>query len=137
LLRATLAPLSQKQGVQLAHILPFWPSICPLLHAHGTPESLRGGTLTICTPTSSAQREFMFLAPSIIEGANRVLGYEAVSQIRCMVRGQAPHTQAAKLAAPLPPSSAATDKATHICQTVPQDDLRAALVKLGSWVLKR
>lgn len=138
LLRHALGPLTTKQGVQLAHILPFWPSICPLLHEHGVPESLRGGELTIAAATSSAQREFQFLAPCIIEGANRVLGYAGVSKIRSVVRSGAlqPKTTAA-LSAPLPASPEAVEKAIKSCQSVKDEGLREALVRLGTRALVR
>lgn len=137
LLRTALGPLSSKQGAQLAQILPFWPSICPMLHAYGVPESLRGGELTIAAQTSSAQREFTFLAPSIIEGANRVLGYEGVKKIRSVVRAQGLALKPMQLAQPLPTSAQAVEKAINVCQNVGDDELREALVRLGTRALTR
>ncbi|MFO0500174.1 MAG: DciA family protein [Pseudomonadota bacterium] len=136
LLRGALGPLTAKQGAQLAQILPFWPSICPMLHAYGVPESLRAGELTIAAQTSSAQREFTFLAPSITEGANRVLGYEGVHKIRSVVRAQGSAVKLRPLAVPLPTGAAAIEKAVKVCQNVGDDELREALVRLGTRALK-
>ncbi len=141
LLREVLAPAAAKQGILLAQLLPYWPSICPLLAAHAVPESVRAGTLTLATTTSSVQRELHFLAPSIIEGVNAILGYAAITSVKAMVRGEtrgmagAPG-KAPKLTAPLPPSRALTDKAAKACQTINDDDLRTALAKLGAVALK-
>ena len=107
-----------------------------MLYAYGVPESLRGGELTIAAQTSSAQREFTFLAPSIIEGANRVLGYAGVSKIRSVVRAQGPALKKPELATPLPTTAAAIEKAVKVCQNVSDDELREALVRLGTRALK-
>jgi hypothetical protein len=137
LLREALAPATAKQGVILAQLLPYWPSICPLLAAHAVPESVRAGTLTVATTTSSVQRELQFLAPSILEGANTILGYIAITGVKAVVRGEVGSGQKpAKLTKPLPPSLAATDKAAAVCQSVGDEALRMALAKLGAQVLK-
>jgi hypothetical protein len=133
-----LAPHMRKQGVILAQLLPYWPSICPLLAEHAVPESIRAGTLTLAAQTSSVQRELHFLAPSILEGANRVLGYEALQQVRAVVRGaSAKQTNTPKLASPLRPTAIATDKATAICQNVNEPTLKDALQRLGALALAK
>lgn len=138
LLREALAPATAKQGVLLAQLLPYWPSICPLLAAHAVPESVRAGTLTVATTTSSVQRELQFLAPSILEGANTILGYTAIHSLKAVVRGEGGMgKKAPKLTKPLPPSLQATDKAAAACQNVGDDDLRKALASLGAQVLNR
>ncbi len=136
LLRDVLAPAAAKQGVLLAQIMPFWPSICPLLANYAVPESLRAGTLTLAAHTSSAQRELQFITPSIIEGANIVLGYTVVQQVKVVVRGEAAKANPLKLTKPLPPLPQVADKAAKVCQTVADDALRAALTALGAQVLK-
>lgn len=137
LLREVLAPATAKQGILLAQLLPYWPSICPLLAAHAVPESLRGGTLTVATRTSSAQRELQFLAPSIVEGANTIFGYAVVTQIRAVVRGEQPTTlRRPQLTEPLPLNAAAADKAHATCQHIGDEALRTALAKLGAQALK-
>jgi hypothetical protein len=137
LLREALAPATAKQGVLLAQLLPYWPSICPLLAAHAVPESVRAGTLTVATTTSSVQRELQFLAPSILEGANTILGYTAMHSLKAVVRGEAGSgPKPVKLTKPLPPSKAATDKAAAACQSVGDEALRMVLAKLGAQVLK-
>ena len=138
LLREVLAPAAAKQGVLLAQLLPYWPSICPLLAAHAVPESLRAGTLTLAATTSSVQRELQFLAPSIAEGANLIFGYTVVTQVRAVVRGgaaAAPGRQP-RLTPPLPFNTAAADSALQVCQHITDEPLRTALAKLGAQALK-
>jgi hypothetical protein len=138
LLREALAPATAKQGVLLAQLLPYWPSICPLLAAHAVPESVRAGTLTVATTTSSVQRELQFLTPSILEGANTILGYTAIHNLKAVVRGEGGmRKKPPKLTKPLPPSQQATDKAAAACQSVGDDDLRKALASLGAQVLNK
>jgi len=137
LLREVLAPATAKQGMLLAQLLPYWPSICPLLAAHAVPESLRAGTLTLAATTSSVQRELQFLAPSIVEGANTIFGYAVVTQVRAVVRGeQAMPLRRPRLTEPLPVNQAAADKARASCQHVGDEALRTALAKLGAQALK-
>lgn len=133
-----LAPHMRKQGVMLAQLLPYWPSICPLLAEHAVPESIRSGTLTLAAQTSSVQRELHFLAPSILEGANRVLGYEALQQVRAVVRGASAKPAAIpKLASPLRASPLAADKATRICESISEPSLKDALQRLGALALSK
>ena len=133
-LTEVVAPHVRKQGLMLAQLLPFWPQICPLLAAYAVPEAVQGNTLVLAAATSSAQRELQFLAPSILEGANRVLGYEALKQVKAVVRST-PQAKATKLAQPLQGNSKTADKAAQICKSVPHDELREALQSFGTVAL--
>ena len=133
-LAGVVAPHVRKQGLMLAQLLPFWPQICPLLAEHAVPEAVQGSTLVLAATTSSAQRELQFLAPSILESANRVLGYEALKQVKAVVRSG--HlAKPAKLAQPLPKNTKLTDKAAQICKSLPNDELREALQSFGAVAL--
>lgn len=148
-LGAVLAPLMEptlaRQGVLLAQIAPHWRAICPLLAAHSCPESVRGDTLTVAVASDGVKQELHYITPQIIEGINRLLGYAAIAKVRSMTRhdvGQSRTADAlgaqigAKPAASLQVSGADRDKAESMCKSVRDDDLRAALSRLGAEILK-
>lgn len=145
-LGAVLAPLMEpalaRQGVLLAQIAPHWRALCPLLADHSCPESVRGDTLTVAVASDGVKQELHYVTPQVIEGINRLLGYNAVTKVRGITRhdvrlrtGGVAVRQMAKPAAPI--NGAGRDKAEGMCKSVRDDDLRAALAALGNEILNK
>lgn len=140
-LGAVLAPIMEpalaKQGVLLAQIVPHWRAICPLLANHSSPESVRGDTLTVAVASDGVKQELFYITPQIIEGIARLLGYAAIAKVRAITRHDVgkgikviaqPMIQAT--------SSVDRDKAAGLCKSVRDDELRAALGRLGAEILR-
>lgn len=148
-LGAVLAPLMEpalaKQGVLLAQILPHWRAICPLLAAHSCPENVRGDTLTVAVASDGVKQELHYITPQIIEGISRLLGYAAIAKVRAITRHDVGQMLANRSGAKalgnhasssLQVSGADRDKAATMCKSIKDDDLRAALGRLGAEILK-
>lgn len=136
---ALMAPLMErgvgKSGSMLAQIVPHWGAICPLLAKHSFPESLKGDVLTVAVASDAVKQELHYVAPQVIEGVNLLLGYAAVSKVRAMTRhgigvNAGKTAQKAKEA----PSVAVDDRLKELCKSIRDDELRAAMVKLGAQV---
>lgn len=145
-LGAVLAPIMEptlaRQGVLLAQIVPHWRAICPLLAAHSCPENVRGDILTVAVASDGVKQELHYVTPQIIEGINRLLGYAAIGKVRAVTRhdvgrkdGVIAKRVGMNTVQNLPASGAARDKAETMCKSVRDDDLRAALGRLGAEIL--
>lgn len=139
-----VAPALARQGAVLAQIVPHWGALCPLLAAYSVPESVRGDVLTVAVASDGVKQELHYVAPQIIEGVNLLLGYSAISKVRAMTRHDVASAVQARLApgqavpkAHATASAADRDRAEALCKNVQDDDLRAALAKLGARVLKK
>lgn len=128
-----VAPALARQGAALAQIVPHWGAICPLLAAYSAPESLRGDVLSVAVASDGVKQELHYITPQIIESVNALLGYAAVAKVRAVTRHEvalqaAPRVVPRKAAAP----GKAHDKAEAVCQSVRDEGLREALVRLGA-----
>lgn len=149
-LGAVLAPVMEpalaKQGVVLAQIAPHWRSLCPLLAAHSCPESVKGDTLTVAVASDGVKQELHYITPQIIEGITRLMGYSAIAKVRAITRHELGIRKAERGFAAATGSAAKVqngavagrirDKAETLCKSVRDDDLRAALGRLGAQILK-
>lgn len=98
-----------------------------------------GATLVLRTDGARAP-EVEHLAPRIIERVNQFYGYRAVARIRITQSGQAPgfaEARAAFAAPPSDPSGADADRAAALTEGIEDNELRAALTRLGANVLAR
>lgn len=141
ILAPLVAPALARQGAVLAQIVPHWAAICPLLARFSVPESVRGDVLTVAVASDGVKQEMHYVAPQIVEGVNLLLGYSAIAKVRAMTRhdvAQAVEARMEGLPKAMPkPSAAERDRAEVLCKSVRDDDLRAALAKLGAQVLKK
>jgi hypothetical protein len=136
-----MAPALARQGVLLAQIAPHWRAICPLLANHSCPESVKGDVLTVAVASDGVKQELHYITPQVIEGINRLMGYEAIGKVRAVTRHDLLKTLMGRVVerpkASKPDNGAGRDKADAMCKSVRDDDLRAALGRLGAEILKK
>lgn len=75
-------------GLALGRLGRRWEEVVGArLAAESTPVSLEGGRLVVTVASSAWAAQVRFLARDVGAGANRVLGDEAVLEVRVVVRG--------------------------------------------------
>lgn len=141
-LGAVLAPLMEpalaRQGMILAQIAPHWRAICPMLAAHSCPESVRNDVLTVAVASDGVKQELQYMVPQVVESVNRLLGYEAVSKVRMVTRHDVGKTKDMPVKKSVTKVDAgARDKAEGLCKSVRDDELRAALGRLGTTIMTK
>lgn len=138
LLAPVMDPLLARQGAMLAQIVPHWPALCPMFAAYSVPEKVRGRTLTVAVASDSVKQEMHYISPQIVEGINTLLGYSALEKVQCIT------LQTGMWAKPLAPVKALRkeqpmvpdDKLKGLCESVGDEGIRHALLKLGATLNK-
>lgn len=139
LLNRCLGDVFAKQGFASTDIVTHWPEIVgPEIAAHAEPVKLqwpRGDAEEPATLVLRVQGpaaiEIQHLSGVIVERVNRFFGWRAVNRIALR---QAPLTRGAKRQAPSPPDAQAVAEAAARLPDVADEDLRAALARLGAAV---
>jgi hypothetical protein len=141
LLRRTLNDAFAKQGFASTELVTRWPEIVGAdIAAHSEPEKIQwprpvGGTmpepgtlmLRVEGPTAV---EVQHLSRVILERVNAFLGWQAVGELRLR---QAPLTRRTR-AKPAPPDREEEARIAATLSEIVDDDLRAALARLGAAV---
>jgi hypothetical protein len=139
LVNRCLGPVFAKQGFASADIVTHWPEIVgPEVAAHAEPIKLqwrRGseaqsepGTLVLRVEGPAAI-EIQHLSAVILERVNRFFGWRAVDRLALR---QAPLARRTKTRRPAGPSPEAVAKVAAALPDIADDDLRAALARLGA-----
>ena len=140
LLRATFKDAFARQGFASTELVTRWPDIVGAeIAAHCEPEKIHWprpadenpepGTLVLRVEGPTAI-EIQHLSNVILERVNRFFGWQAVGQLALR---QAPLTRRERIEPPAPDHAAAA----RIAEALPEitdDDLRAALGRLGAAV---
>src|SRR5262245_2262413 len=141
LLRKTLNDAFAKQGFASTELVTRWTEIVGVeIAAHSEPERIQWarpagddlpdpGTLVLRVEGPTAV-EIQHLSRVILERVNRFFGWQAVGTLRLR---QAPLTKRTPVKLPAPDSAEAARIATTLTQ-IEDDDLRAALARLGAAV---
>jgi hypothetical protein len=142
LLRKTLNEGFARQGFASSELVTRWADIAgPEIAAHSEPikiqwprniadEAPQPATLVLRVEGPAAL-EIQHLSSLILERVNRFFGWQAVGQIALR---QAPLTRREKPAAPKGPDPEKTAKLAAEMTEIADDDLRAALARLGASV---
>ena len=139
LINRCLGPAFAKQGFASADIVTHWPEIVgPEIAAHAEPVKLqwsRGGSAQsepgtlVLRVEGPAAIEIQHLSAVILERVNRFFGWRAVDRLALR---QAPLTHRARTrAAPGPSPEAVADVAATL-PDIADEELRAALARLGA-----
>jgi hypothetical protein len=141
LLNRCLDEAFAKQGFASTDIVTHWPEIVGTeIAAHAEPVKLqwpRGDTeepeaaTLVLRVQGPAAIEIQHLSGVIVERVNRFFGWRAVKRIALR---QAPLTRGAKRQAPAPPDARAVAEAAARLPDVADENLRAALARLGAAV---
>lgn len=132
--RGLMETEARKKGVVVAQVLAMWPKICPLLATWSYPDELRGGTLKLVAASDAVKQELLYMAPQLLLAVNALLGFEGARKVSVVTR-HFTKAELRKVAAPKVASPAALAKAKARCKDVRDDNLRAALEKLGALIL--
>jgi|GEM_PF-2983509 len=136
LLPKQLKTSTQKRGFQAGQLILHWDKICPEYSALALPTKLSyAGVLTLTVASDSAKQELLLAAPIIVQRANGFLGHTAVEKIRCQT-GVLPAPLKKAVLAPAP-SASAVEWAEKTCHTLPQNDLKTALINLGAQIYSK
>jgi len=153
-LKRDVAKLSSARGFAEPDVLLRWPEIAgahvaalcrPLSVRYGRDKGL-GAALVVAAPGARAP-EIEHMAPMILERVNQFYGYRAVTRLRIeqdapgsapqgFGEGQAPYA-APLAAAPPEPGAEQTARAEALTDRIQDPELRAALTRLGAWVMTR
>ena len=140
-LRKTLSDAFAKQGFASTELITRWPEIVGAeIAAHSQPEKIKWlrpvgntesepGTLVLRVEGPTAV-EIQHLRGVILERVNRFFGWQAVGQLALR---QAPLRRAAQPKLPAV-DSAAAERIAATLTGIADDDLRAALARLGAGV---
>lgn len=134
LVRGLMETEAQKKGVVVAQVLAMWPAICPMLAKWSYPDALQGNVLRVVVASDAVKQELLYLVPQILHGVNMLLGYNGVAKVTAVTRHFVKPEAPRKPLAPAP-TPAALAKAKARCKDVRDDELRAALERLGALVL--
>ena len=141
LLRRTLNDAFAKQGFASTELVTRWPEIVGAdIAAHSEPEKIQWprpvgdampepGTLMLRVEGPTAV-EVQHLSRVILERVNAFLGWQAVGELRLR---QAPLTRRTR-AKPAPPDHEEQARIAATLSEIADDDLRAALARLGAAV---
>jgi hypothetical protein len=141
LLRKTLNDAFAKQGFASTELITRWPEIVgPEIADHSEPEKIQWprpvgdalpdpGTLVLRVEGPTAV-EIQHQSRVILERVNRFLGWQAVSGLRLR---QAPLTRRTQ-AKPTPPDGGEQARIAATLSDIADDNLRAALARLGAAV---
>lgn len=128
-------PVFGRFGFASGALVVDWPAIVgPAVASHTLPLRIKfppkdrtGGTLVIKVASSAFATELQHLEPLIIQRINGYFGYGAVARLQ-LKHGPLPPRPARAAAAAPPPAS---PRLAETLATVEDDDLRAALERLG------
>jgi hypothetical protein len=132
LIPALTRPVFKKKSPAGALLMADWATVVgPALAAVTAPRRLTAGTLTIAF-TGPVAMELTHLAPQLIGRINAHAGRVTVERLRFIQQaaGQPPP------AAPAPPDAPLPALVEQAVATVPGEELRAALAKLGRGVYR-
>jgi hypothetical protein len=130
LVPALTKPAFRKHSAAAAQVMLDWPTIVgPALALVTQPRRLSDHTLTIACAGPVAM-ELQHLALEVVTRINTHLGRQTVRSLRFLQVGAFPHP-----AAPPGPPPQAVAAAEAAVGDLPEGELRAALVSLGSAVL--
>lgn len=144
--RPALDKIAGRQGFAELDVLLHWPEIIgealapicrPIRVRYGSARKL-GATLVVETNSARAP-EVDHLSPRIIERVNQFYGYRAVSRVQIVQTGAIgfAEAQAAFKGPDHVPDAQDTRRAEALTSGVHDEDLRAALNRLGANVLAR
>lgn len=147
---AALAPACRKRGFTTVDLVAHWPDIIGGVYAGTTQpdklawprlpkgvesETSEPATLTLrCAPSVALRLQHEL--PVVMERINMFFGWKAVGRIKLLqtpLRRPAPHARPRP--GPLLPADAA--RVTATCAPIADDDLRAAVERLGRAVAQR
>jgi len=139
LIRSCLGPAFARQGFASADIITHWPEIVgPDVAAHAEPIKLQWrhgreaqtepGTLVLRVEGPAAI-EIQHLSAVILERVNRFFGWRAVDRLALR---QAPLARRAAAKPAAPPNSEAVARIAAQLPAIADEDLRAALARLGA-----
>ena len=132
LLPALTRPVFRKRSPAGALLMADWAAVVgPSLAAVTAPRRLTAGTLTIAC-TGPVAMELVHLAPQLIARINAHSGRQTVERLRFLQQA-AGGPAAPPAPPPAPPLPAEVERAVA---TVPGEELRAALAKLGRGVYR-
>ena len=132
LIPALTRPVFRKRSPAGAQLMADWAGVVgPALSAVTTPLRFGAGTLTIGCAGPVAM-ELTHLAPQLIARINAHLGKPMVERLRFVQQAQAKPPPAPR---PAPPAALPAPVAQAVA-TVPGEELRAALAKLGRGVYR-
>jgi hypothetical protein len=130
-----LAKTARKKGFAEGDILTAWRKICPEYADFSYPEKLWKGTLTVAVNSDSARNDLSYWVPTLMERVNSFYGVQAVENVRFVTKNFEFSRQTGEHTPQR--NEAALKRAAKMCKNVQDDDLRDALTKLGSWILKK
>jgi hypothetical protein len=133
LIPALTRPVFRKKSPAAAQLMADWAEVVgPALAAVTSPKRFAAGALTIgCT--GPVAMELTHLAPQLISRINAHLGKPMVERLRFVQQAASAAPAAAPRPAPAPPLP---DRVEAAVSTVPGEELRAALAKLGRGVYR-
>ena len=139
LLRRLVGPAFRRQGFTESDVVSRWPQIVgPLLADHSMPERLKfgrdGGTLHI-TVNGPFALEMQHLEPVIVDRINTYFGYRAVTRLSLHQAPLPPLSERRR--GPPPPDESALAEAEETLADDGPPELKAALTRLGGYVLSR
>ncbi len=140
-------PILAKGGAALAELVAAWPQIAGprladstaidrLALPRGAAAGRGPGVLHLRVEPALAL-ELQHVAPQIIEKLNAYLGYAAIGRIALVQRPVTPLGGVKRRRAALPPDATAREAAARSAAIIEDPELRAALSRLGSQLLKR
>lgn len=136
LLPKQLKNSTQKRGFQAGQLILNWDKICPEYATLALPTKLSyAGVLTLTVASDSAKQELLFAAPTLIQRTNSFLGHDAVEKIRCQTGILPPPPK--KITPARAPDATAVERAEKTCNTLPQDNLKTALINLGAQIYSK
>ncbi len=133
-----------KRGFVDAEIVNRWPEIAgDLIGGHSLPERInfpkdrsKPGTLQLLLANGALATEIIHFEPVLLERINRYFGFRAVGRIK-IIHGPLPKKGHIKRP-PLPPIKSKTrDEIVQSLEPVADDELRSALLRLGTHVARR
>lgn len=140
-------PILAKNGVALAELVAAWPQIAgPRLADHTALDRLalprgaaaaRGPGVLHLRVEPALALELQHVAPQIIEKINAYLGYAAVGRLALAQRPITPIGGARRRRMTLPPDASTRAAAARSAAIIEDPELRAALSRLGSQLLKQ
>ena len=87
-MQSTLGQLKSEKMIRESLALVYWPEVVGENAANATePEKVRNGTLIIRTKSSVWSQELTFLKPTLIEGINKRLGENLITNIVFKAKG--------------------------------------------------
>lgn len=138
-------PIFTARGLSDGAIAADWPEIVgPELARHSLPEQITyaphqgtGGTLTLRIDSGSFATELQHLMPLLIERINGYFGYNAVARVKLLQGPLPPRPAPVRIKAPRALELAEEAELARRLAGIADPDLRAALEKLGRWILGR